>query len=75
MIESNPINQYPDLMTEMELIQFLRIPEVSKAVNYHNVVENLKRMHGLPYIRICRRPLYPIGAIRKWVEEKTVFEK
>lgn len=66
---------YPDLLTEEELIQFLRIPEVSKAVNHHNVIENLKRMHGLPRIHLCGKPLYPIEAIKKWIEEKTIFEK
>ena len=28
------------LMTEGELVEFLRIPEVSKAKNYHNVINN-----------------------------------
>ena len=32
-----------ELMTEDELIVYLRIPEVSKSKDYHNVVENLKR--------------------------------
>ena len=64
-----------DLLTEKELISFLRIPEVSKAADYHNVVENLKRMHGLPRVHICGKPLYPVEAIRKWIEGKTVFEK
>jgi hypothetical protein len=42
-------------MTEDELIAYLRIPEVSKSKDYHNVVENLKRMHQLPRIHICGR--------------------
>ena len=67
--------QYSDLLTEKELVEFLRIPEVSKAEDYHNVIENLKRMHGLPRIHICGKPLYPIEAIRKWIEEKTIFGK
>ena len=67
--------QHSDLLTEKELIEFLRIPEVSRAADYHNVIENLKRMHGLPRIHICGKPLYPVGAIRKWVEEKTIFGK
>ena len=62
---------YPDIMTEEELIRYLRIPEVSKAKNFHNVIENLRRMHDLPSIHICRQPLYPLEAIVKWVEEKT----
>ncbi|RKY05873.1 MAG: hypothetical protein DRP56_08425 [Planctomycetota bacterium] len=61
---------YPDIMTEEELIRYLRIPEVSKAVDFHNVIENLKRMHDLPSIHICRQPLYPLEAIVKWVEKK-----
>jgi hypothetical protein len=64
-----------DLLTEQELISFLRIPEVSKAADYHNVIENLKRMHGLPRVHICGKPLYPVVAIRKWIEGKTIFEK
>jgi len=65
----------PELLTEDELIVFLRIPEISKSENYHNVIENLKRMHDLPRIHICGRPLYPIKAIRKWIESKTITEK
>jgi hypothetical protein len=71
--ESN--NIFPDLLTEEELIEFLRIPEVSKAKDHHNVIENLKRMHGLPRIHICGKPLYPIEAVKKWVEENTIFKK
>lgn len=67
-------NIYPDLLTEKELIDFLRIPEVSRAKNHRNVIENLKRMHGLPRVHICGKPLYPVGAIRKWIEEKTIYE-
>ncbi len=33
----------PELMTEEELIVFLRIPLISKANNYNNVIENLKK--------------------------------
>jgi len=60
----------PELMTESEVIQFLRIPKVSKARNYGNVIENLKKMYGLPCIHIYRQPLYPTQAVRKWIEEK-----
>ena len=63
---------YPDLMTEEEVIQFLRIPEISKATNYRNVIENLKRMHDLPCIHICRQPLYPLAAVKSWVKEKII---
>jgi hypothetical protein len=72
---TNGFVPFPELMTEDELIRFLRIPEISKSENYHNVIENLKRMHDLPRIHICGRPLYPIEAIRKWVENRIITEK
>jgi hypothetical protein len=47
-----------DLMTEAELIQYLRIPEVSNSKNHHYVIENLKRVYDLPRIHICgKNPL------------------
>ena len=64
-----------DLMTEPEVIHFLRIPEVSNSNNYHNVIENLKRMHNLPRIHICGKPLYPREAIKEWIKEKTINGK
>jgi hypothetical protein len=63
----------PDLMTEEELIAYLRIPEISKSKNHKNVIENLKRMHRLPRIHICGRPLYPREAIREWIKQKTAY--
>ena len=75
MTTENNNNLYPDLLTEEELIKFLRIPSVSKAQYYHNVIAHLKRIHDLPCIHICRQPLYPIEAVRKWIEEKTILEK
>jgi hypothetical protein len=63
----------PELMTEAELIKFLRIPEVSKSENHHNVIENLKRMHQLPRIHICGKPLYPREAVKEWIRRKTTF--
>jgi len=65
----------PELMTEQELIQFLRIPEVATTGKYKNVVDNLKRMHGLPSIHICKQPLYPLNAVRKWISEKLKKER
>ena len=65
----------PQLLTEEELIFFLRIPHVSNAKNYHNVVENLKRMHGLPRIYICGKPLYPREAINDRIKNKTTNRK
>jgi len=60
-----------ELMTESEVIQFLRIPEVSNSKNYHNVIEHLKKFRGLPRIHICRKALYPKKAIREWMEKET----
>lgn len=64
----------PELMTETELMHFLRIPDMSRTADPHHVVENLKRFHQLPCIHISRQPLYPLAAVRKWVEEKLVKE-
>ena len=55
----------PELMTENELITFLRIPEISNAKNLSHVIENLKRMHDLPCVHICRKPLYPLKILRE----------
>ena len=65
----------PELLTEEELIRYLRIPEVSKAQNHHHVIENLKRMHDLPCIHISNQPLYPLNAVRKWIDKKSEKEK
>ncbi len=60
-----------ELMTKTELLQFLRIPEISKAKNHDNVIENLVRMHDLPRIHLCGRSLYPRQAIEEWVRSRT----
>ena len=60
-----------DLMTESELIDYLRIPEISRATDYHNAIENLKRMRGLPRLRLCNGVVYPVAAVRKWIEQNT----
>ena len=65
----------PELMTEAEVIQFLRIPELSSSKDYHNVIENLKRVRGLPRIHICRKALYPKKAVLQWVERQISAEK
>jgi hypothetical protein len=65
----------PELLTEEELIIYLRIPQVSQAKDYHNVIENLKRVHDLPRIHLCGQPLYPIDAIRQWIKDKTTRGK
>ncbi len=51
VIYTNPMSRYADLMTMEELIQFFRIPEVSTAKTYHNVIKNLIRFRDLP--RVC----------------------
>ena len=65
------IKTYPDLMTEEELIDYLRVPQVSKSKNHHNVIEHLKRMRDLPRIHLCRKALYPLKAVREWVNKET----
>ncbi len=59
-----------ELMTEQELIGFLRIPEISKATDHHNVISNLKRMHDLPRIHVCGKALYPRNAIIEWINTR-----
>ena len=61
----------PELLTEDELIRFLRIPQISSSKDHHNVIEHLKRYRDLPRIRICNKILYPTRAIRKWIERET----
>ena len=65
----------PELMTEDEVIRFLRIPQISNSENYHNVIDNLKRVHGLPRLYLCGKVLYPLEAIREWVKQNIVVEK
>lgn len=64
---------YPDLMTEAELIEYLRIPEISRSDNFHNVIENLKRMRDLPRIHICSKALYSLKAVRDWIDKETTI--
>jgi len=67
---STNINSSSELMTESEVIRFLRIPDISNSKDYHNVIEHLKRVRGLPRIHICRKALYPKKAILEWVEKE-----
>ena len=59
----------PAVMTEDELVRFLRIPEVSKG-NHGFVVANLRRIKDLPCFYISNKCLYPLGAILDWLEEQ-----
>ena len=61
----------PELMTESEVVQFLRIPKVSNSKNFHNVIEHLKKFRDLPRIHVCRKALYPRKAILEWIEKET----
>jgi hypothetical protein len=61
----------PELLTEAELIRLLRVPEVSKANDYSNVIANLKRMHDLPRLHLCGKTLYPTREIMVWITEKS----
>jgi len=72
---SSAASYYPELMTQYELIEYLRIPEVSTATNHGNVIDNFKRFHQLPCIHISKKPLYPLAAVRRWVEEKLQKEQ
>ncbi len=59
---------WPTVMTEEELIQFLRIPEVSTATDYRNVIENLKRKHSLPRIHLCGKTVYLTDSVKQWLQ-------
>ena len=65
----------PQLMTQNELVRFLRIPEISAAKDQHNVIEHLKRYRDLPRIRLCNKTLYPLNAILEWIERETINGK
>ena len=65
----------PLLLTEDEVIALLRIPEVCNSSDPKNVIENLRRIHSLPCIHICRKPLYPLEAVRQWILEKAEIEQ
>jgi hypothetical protein len=65
----------PELLTEDELILFLRIPAITSADNYHNVIEHLKRARNLPRIYICNKTLYPLRAILEWIDREKVTGK
>jgi len=61
-------NPCPAVMTEEELIRFLRIPEISNARSHRNVIENLKRTRGLPRIYLCGKTVYLTDAVKAWLE-------
>ena len=65
------IDNSSELMTVSEVVQFLRIPEISNSKGYHNVIEHLKRHRGLPRIYICNTAMYPKKAVMEWIEKET----
>lgn len=74
MTENENMNSgqtWPDLMTEEEVIQYLRIPEISDSKNYKNVIDHLKRMRDFPRIHLCNKVLYPLQRVREWVLKQT----
>jgi len=77
-VKAEPNSQtvgFSELMTEAEVIDFLRIPAVARGEDYHNVIVNLKRIRGLPCVHICRQPLYPLSSIRRWITEQAKKER
>lgn len=60
----------PVVMTEEELIRFLRIPEITTATNQRNVIENLKRKHGLPRIHLCGKTVYLTDSVKAWLQQR-----
>jgi len=68
----NAWQPFPQLMTQNELVRFLRIPEISTAKNQNNVIEHLKRFRNLPRIHLCNKTLYPLNAVIAWIEKETI---
>ena len=64
----------PTVMTEDELIRFLRIPEISNAGNRRHVIENLKRKHGLPRIHLCGKTVYLTDSVRHWLQQHITYD-
>jgi len=60
----------PTVMTEEELPRFLRIPEISTATDYRHVIENLKRVHGLPRIHLCGKAIYLTDSVKQWLQQR-----
>jgi hypothetical protein len=71
----NPVKSFPEIMTQNELCQFLRLPEVTNGQKSANVICNLRRMRGLPCVHICRQPLYWLPAVREWLKSETEKEQ
>ena len=63
----------PTVMTEDELIRFLRIPEISTARDHRHVIENLKRKHGLPRIHLCGKTAYLTDSVKQWLQRHVIY--
>ena len=63
----------PAVMTEEELIRFLRIPEISNAANHRHVIENLKRRYGLPRIHLCGKAVYLTDSVKQWLQQHITY--
>ena len=70
--ESRPC---PTVMTEEELVRFLRIPEISNAAYHHHVIENLKRKRGLPRIHLCGKTVYLTDSVRQWLQQNVTYSR
>jgi len=65
-------NSYPPLLTEEELIQLLRISEITDS-SPHNVILNLIRVRDLPRIHISKKLLFPLNAVFEWINKETIW--
>ncbi len=63
----------PTIMTEEELVRFLRIPEISTARDHRHVIENLKRKHGLPRIHLCGKTVYLTDSVKQWLQRHVTY--
>ena len=63
----------PDLMTTAELIDYLRIREISKATDCNNAIKNLIRFRDFPRIQLCNKILFPREAVLEWIRNQTIW--
>ena len=69
-MEKEPLIVFSEVMTEEELIDFLKIEQISSSRNPHNVIENLKRVHGLPRVPLCGKNVYLKEAVIVWLKSR-----
>jgi len=63
-------NGFPELLTEDELVEFLRLSDLGAKGKHGNVIAHLKRTRGLPCLHISKQPLYWLPAIRDWIQQQ-----